>query len=252
MDPRLRARRVAVQRDAGRRRLRTLSAGLAVVMTVGLLVAATRSPLLDVDIVHVEGASQTRPADLLAVTGLDRHRLLIDISPRAIAERAQRLPWVASADVEKEWPRSVRLTIVERQPVAVLDGGEGQWVLVDGDRRVLATTAERPPDLPVVVGIADLPEPGRLLGPGSAPVVAIAAALPESVRARVSQVAAGPDGQVHLNLAPTGRVLLGDGSRINDKVAALATVFERVDLRGLAVLDLRVPGAPVVTRRPGA
>jgi hypothetical protein len=65
-------------------------------------------------------------------------------------------------------------------------------------------------------------------------------------------VSADADGQVHLNLAPSGRVLLGDASLVDEKVAALATVFERVDLRGLAVLDLRVPGAPVVTRKPGA
>src|SRR5688572_6283699 len=67
IDPRLRARRVAVTRAQGRRRLRVLVAGaLAVAAGTGVWAAVT-SPLLDVDRVSVTGSplvpeSQVREA----------------------------------------------------------------------------------------------------------------------------------------------------------------------------------------------
>ncbi|MDQ3146232.1 MAG: hypothetical protein M3R01_04775, partial [Actinomycetota bacterium] len=42
---------------------------------------------------------------------------------------------------------------------------------------------------------------------------------------------------------------LGPPERLREKVIALATILESSDLRGVERIDLRVPVAPVLTRR---
>jgi hypothetical protein len=43
-------------------------------------------------------------------------------------------------------------------------------------------------------------------------------------------------------------VLFGPATEVEDKVLALRTVFGQVDDRCLAMLDVRVPDRPVITR----
>ena len=55
-----------------------------------------------------------------------------------------------------------------------------------------------------------------------------------------------------LDLAAGGRVRLGDPGDLDDKLVSLETMLARVDLRCLAELDLGVPSAPALSRRPPA
>jgi hypothetical protein len=78
----------------------------------------------------------------------------------------------------------------------------------------------------------------------------VAAALAPELRSRVVVITAQPDGEVELRVRPEGIVRLGRSERMAEKLAALRTMVARADLRRLAVLDLRVPTNPVLTRQP--
>lgn len=249
IDPRIRQRRNDVLRREGRRRLRHLTAAAAVVAVAAGAVVATRSPLLDVDYVDVRGAEHTPRPELLKVTGLDGSPLLIDLSTDEIARRAERLPWVAEARAEKEWPSTVRLEVEERVATATLPGENGQWVLVDADGRILEALPQRPADIPAVTGLASAGVPGSAVAAAAAGALQVAVALPAEVRPRVAEVVAVDGGEVELKLLPSGAVRLGPPDLLRAKMEALATMVAKVDLRRLQVLDLRVPSAPVVTRR---
>ena len=249
IDPRLRQRRNDVLRREGRRRLRNFAAAFAVVAVAAGAVLATRSPLFDVDYVDVRGAEHTPRLELLRATGLDRHPLLIDLSTAEVARRAERLPWVAEARAAKEWPGTVRLDVVERTASAALPGENGQWVLVDADGRVLEVVAQRPDGMPAISGLPPAGAPGSSVGIGAAAALRVAEALPDGVRPRVGEVVAVEGGEVELRLLPTGIVRLGPPDQLRAKMEALATMVAKVDLRRLQVLDVRVPSAPVLTRR---
>ncbi|MCA1657192.1 MAG: hypothetical protein LC713_05725, partial [Actinobacteria bacterium] len=64
---------------------------------------------------------------------------------------------------------------------------------------------------------------------------------------RVSKVTVGPEG-VEVRLKPQGVVLIGDGTRVGDKVRAALTVLASVDGRTVSSLDVRIPTTPVLTR----
>lgn len=248
IDPRIRQRRNDVLRREGRRRLRHLTAAAAVVAVAAGAVVATRSPLLDVDYVDVRGAEHTPRAELLKVTGLDGSPLLIDLSTDEVARRAQRLPWVAEAQAKKEWPATIRLEVKERVATATLPGENGQWVLVDEGGRILEALPQRPAEVPAVTGLAPAGVPGSSVGPVARASLQVAASLPGEVRPRVAEVVA-VGGEVELKLLPSGTVRLGPPDLLRAKMEALVTMITKVDLRRLQVLDLRVPSAPVLTRR---
>lgn len=248
IDPRLRRRRIEVLRTEGRRRLRNFAAAFGVVLLAVGAVGATRSPLLDVDYVDVVGIEHTPRQVLVAATGLDRHPLLIDVKTDRLAAAARALPWVATARATKQWPGTVRFEVTERVAAAAIATPAGQWALVDLEGRVLEVMGARPP-LPAVSGVGAPGEPGTFLPEEVARVLAVAAAVPEAVRAKVGEVVLRDPGDVELLLVPSGVARLGPPDQLPAKMEALATMLTKADLRRLAVLDLRVPTAPVLTRR---
>jgi cell division protein FtsQ len=248
IDPRIRQRRIAVRREEGRRRLRLL-VGIAIVS--GLVVGgwgATRSPLLDVDGIDVVGSSRTPRADVAAASGIRFGHPMVDVDERGAARAVARLPWVRSASVERRWPDSVVIEVVEREPVAAAPAAGGGWALVDASGQVLALLTSAPSNLLALDGIAPAGAPGSLLGDSAAELLTVAAAVPSDLRPRVAAVQAGAQGGVELRLQPEGTIRLGPPRQLEDKFRAALTVLGQVDTRALATLDVRIPESPVLTR----
>lgn len=248
--PRIRHRRIEVRRDEGRRRRRIVLACLATAALVGAAAGATRSPLLDVDRVEVRGAERTAPADVVAAGGLGSSPAMFDVDTASVERRVEALPWVLDATARRRWPAAVVVQVAERRPAAVLAAGEGRWALADGTGRVLAVGPDQPAGVPVLDGVAAAAEPGGVVAGDARPLLAVAAALPAELRPRVAVVAGGAGGEVELGLAPPGGVArLGPPVDLEEKLAVLATVLAKADLARVAVIDVRVPRAPALTRR---
>jgi cell division protein FtsQ len=247
MDPRLRARRIAVRRDEGRRRLRRLVA-LGVLLAVTLIgFALTQSAVLDVDRITVTGAVHTPPDAVRMASAIRMHRPMTSVD----LDRARRgilaLPWVQSVSVARKWPASIRVTITERTPVATVAAGQGGFVLVDRTGRVLETT---PAPVPGVVVLANVPPagaPGTALAPEANDVLTVATALLPPLIPKVAAVAAAPDG-VELQLAVGGKVRLGPATDVLAKLVAADTVLSQLDVSHLCALDVRVASAPSLTQ----
>ncbi|HEX7277554.1 MAG TPA: FtsQ-type POTRA domain-containing protein [Acidimicrobiales bacterium] len=247
IDPRIRKRRIAVRREEGRRRLRLL---IGIASVTGVLIGgwgATRSPLLDVDGFDVTGASQTSRDELIAASGIRFGQAMVDVDERGAVDALVALPWVASASVERRWPDSVVIQVVERDPVAAAPAEDG-WALVDATGQVLALLASAPSNLLALDGIAPAGPPGSHLGGPAADLLAVAAAVPPDLRPRVSAVLAAPEGGVELRLQPEGTVRLGAPQQLAEKFRAALTVLGQVDTQALATLDVRIPESPVLTR----
>jgi cell division protein FtsQ len=263
MDPRFRARLLAVRREQGRHRLRFVGAVLVAVVVGAGALGITHLPVLAVHHVEVSGGAHTPTSDVVAVAGLGGRPLMIHVSPGRIAGRVTRLPWVESAVVRRRWPTTVTIRLTERQPIALVPAGAAGQALVDGAGRVLAV--EPPPaaspgaeivggGLPVIVGL-DSPGPaGSSLGGGTAPASALAvvkgvdATLPARLSSGVTRVSVTADGEVVLAVRPAITAVLGPTAELPAKLVALGAILEQTDLRGAVTIDLRVPDTPVLTR----
>jgi cell division protein FtsQ len=252
VDPRFRRRRVEVIKQEGRRRLRVLVGVTSVVfLTAAGSWLATDSPLLDLDRVVVEGAVQTTPAEVRFASGLRLGQALLDVDEGAATRSVETLPWVRFAVVSRRWPGEVRIRLVEREPVAVAPADAGAMALIDGEGRVLAWVDVAPPGLPVLAGLPPAGAAGTSIGTDGVATLAVAVALPAELRARTLGVApaAGGAGEVEMSLSPEGTVRLGPPEDLDRKFTALRAVLSQVDVQNLAVLDLRRPDSPVLTRR---
>src|ERR1700722_19617231 len=114
VDPRMRDRWVRARRQEGRRRLRLLVALGAVVAVGAAALGLSQSPLLAVETVRVTGAQLETTSQVGAAAGLNSHPAMLGLDTGAAARRIERLPWVATARVSRQWPHTVRVALNER------------------------------------------------------------------------------------------------------------------------------------------
>ena len=247
IDPRFRQRLIEVRRNEGRRRLRVLLV-LGAFLGVALVGwAFTRSPLLDVDHIRVTGTVHTAPADITAASGVHDGMAMFDVATGDAVARLGAVPWIMRASVERHWPSTVTIAVVERVPVAGVPAKSGV-AIVDRTGRVLALAPAAPQGLPVLLGLPPAGPPTSRVGGRSQDLLAVALAMPPPVSQRVTAVVATDGGQVELRLTPSGVVRLGPPGQLAEKMLATQTVLTQVDLARLAVLDVRVPASPAITR----
>ena len=252
MDPRIRARRIEVQRTEGRRRLhRVVLLSVAVGVVAGLWWLAF-TPLFDVDTIAIDGATHSGDAAVLSAIGIHRGDPLLTADIGHASRALSRLPWIATAKVRRSWPGTISVSVVERTPVAALQSTRSGWVLVDRGGRQLSTEKEPAVDLVRVAGTPIVPAPGVAAGERYQGAIDLAAALPTSLHGVVSSIWPKRDGSLDaLVVVPggdTATVRLGAPDQLESKLVALASVLERADLNRVSVIDLRVPGAPALTR----
>lgn len=248
VDPRFRARRIAVRRDEGRRRLRRLLLLVAVAATALAAVVVLRSPVLDVDEVAVAGTRHLDPATIREAAGIDVGRPLLLADLDGARDALEAMPWVESARVTRDLPGTVEVRVREREAVAVVAAGD-RAVLVDRDGRVLEeATATTGAGQVQVVATEAPPAPGRAVPADLRTAIDLAGRLRANPLGAVAAVRTAPT--LRLDLVGGGTVELGDASELDAKVEAFRTVHARVDRTCLDTLDLTVPTHPVLTRKP--
>jgi cell division protein FtsQ len=248
IDPRIKQRRIEVTRREGRRRLRIITALVAMIMAIVIAVLLVRSPVLDVDHIVIVGAQHATVDEVVRAAALDRHRLMIDVHSDVIAHRLGAVPWVARATVERRWPATVRITLRERVPVASVPAKGGGWAIVDVGGRVLAHQAAPLADRVQITGGIPAGGVGSVVARPVVDALKVAAAVPPELRPKVSVIGVATDG-IELHLVPIGVAKIGSTDQLDAKLDAVLTMLQRANLADLAVLDVRVPGAPVLTRR---
>lgn len=229
---------------------------VALVAVLAGVVALALSPVLDVDVVEVAGTKEVTVAAVKAASGIDAGDQLVLVDRAEVASRVRAIPWVADVSVDRSWPGTIVITVVERTAVAGFVGADGRLALVDAEGRILDVVApeEAGPRPVVISGLESPGRPGAYVAAEAITPLLVATSLPPAVADRVGEVAVEEDGDLTLLLEPAGdqpgpRVLLGGGDRLAQKVASLTTLLARVDLAGVVSIDLEVPSAPALTRR---
>ncbi|MBB5342865.1 cell division protein FtsQ [Edaphobacter lichenicola] len=107
--------------------------------------------------IEFQGDAHVTRAQLLSIFGEDVERNIFTVSLVQRRAELERLPWVAHATVMRLLPNRMRVSIVERTPVAFVRPGS-HIGLVDGNGVLLDMPVEARPDgkysFPVVTGIS--------------------------------------------------------------------------------------------------
>jgi cell division protein FtsQ len=245
-DPRISRRRKAVARS---KRKRYFIGGALVLGVVTLVYLMFWSPVLRVQEVKVVGARHTTSEQIAEVAGLDTSDNLLRISTGAIAARAEELPWVKKADVDRMLPGTVRVRITERTPALLLSLASGEWT-IDASGVVLEE-GEAVKGLPVLTGVeVGGVTPGDRLQTEEARDALISfKALPAAMRKDVAAVLAPTRERISFSLVTHTVVRFGAAERLDAKNKVLRALLARLRSEHVtpAYIDVRVPTNPAVS-----
>jgi cell division protein FtsQ len=226
---------------APRRRL-VLPLALVLVVAGGLGWLVLGSSLLAVDRVVVSGTSRVAEADVLAAAGVAPGTPLARVDVAGVRHRVGALAPVDSVAVDRSWPSTLRLRVVERTPVAgvVTPGGVR---LVDRAGVPFATVAA----LPAGAVRLQVPTVGPR-DPATRASLAVLAELPAGLRGRLAIVRAATPTAVTLLLRDGRQVVWGAPGRARDKAVEAEALLR---LPG-AVYDVTSPDVVVRRQLPTA
>jgi len=102
--------------------------------------------------VLVEGRVETKSGDILAALKAERGAPLLDIDVAAAKARLEGLPWIKSAEVERQLPDTLRVKVEERKPFALWQLGQRLSVIDREGVVIVKDNVGRFADRPLVVG----------------------------------------------------------------------------------------------------
>jgi cell division protein FtsQ len=212
-----------------------LAAAVAVIV-VSLAAFAWAGPLLVVRHVDVRGVSGERAQEVRAAAAARMGQPLLQVDRSALAARIQRLPFVASVDVGRGWPRTLVVVVDARTPRAGVPAAGGGYQLVDGDGVAYAHAAKLPRGLPVIRLTDDAPERPTLVA-----ALAVLEQLPQPLAVKVTAVKASSPDAVTLTIAKK-TVVWGSAADTERK----ARIFAALRSTKAEVYDVSSPDTPVL------
>ncbi len=79
--------------------------------------------------VHLAGNGRTQPSEILAALGFEPGQSIFGANVQAARQRLLQLPWVADAQVRRQYPDSIAVSIVEKLPFALWQTANGTFVV---------------------------------------------------------------------------------------------------------------------------
>lgn len=179
------------------------------------------SPVLGVRTVEIVGNVTLTPERIRQVAAVPRLHPLATVDLAQVEAKVRGIRQVASAKVDRMWPGTLRIEVVEREPVAQLPAG-GKVAVIDGTGVVIEVRDVPPPMLPVLK--VARPAAGD---PATAAALRVIRDLPARLAGRVRQVSATTAEDVTLTLSDGRTIVWGGVDRPRAKGRILESLLER-------------------------
>lgn len=204
-----------------------------VVVGLGLLLYFT--PVMSARNVAVVGLDAIPEEQVIDAAAVAPGTPLLQVDTDSVAERVAMIRRVASARVQRQYPSTLRITVVERVPVVVKDYPDGPH-LFDRDGVDFATEVP-PPGVPYL----DTETPGPNDPPTQA-ALQVMTSLPPDVAAQIARISAPSVAAITLKLIDGREVVWGTTDRTEEKALTLAALLTQPG----HIYDVSSPDLPTV------
>jgi cell division septal protein FtsQ len=204
----------------------------------------THAETFQISGVDVKGVRRLSEADLEGIAGMFKGQNIFRVDLEAAARRAHGNSWIKDIRIYRRLPNRISMTVVERVPDAILDTGEGRY-LIDNEavviERIKQDAASAWP-LPVITVKDCKAEPGEPVNSeGMAEALTLLAEISARGGWRLSDVMVKANSPETLSVVYASHEFKIGRSNYAEKLRRLAEVMADVKQRGLdiAYVDLR-------------
>ena len=191
---------------------------LVSVVVVGLGLLLYFTPIMSARNIVVTGLGAVTQDEVVAAAAVKPGTPLLQVDTDAVAGRVAAIRRVATARVQRQYPSTLRVTVVERVPVVVKDFPDGSH-LFDRDGVDFAT-GPAPPGVPYL----DTENPGPSDPPTKAALTVMTSLRPE-VAAQVGRISAPSVAAITLTLIDGRTVVWGTTDRTDEKALKLGALL---------------------------
>jgi cell division protein FtsQ len=229
---------------------RSILVGLALIaLAAGAYAAARQTSMFAVGRIEVTGGTPELRAQVRNELASVRGTSLLALDGAALQSRVESLPTIVSAQYDRAFPHTLRLTVVPEVPVAVLHRGSETWLLSARGRAVKRIQPRTRPFLPRIwVPRATDVEAGAFVQPDGAGRAARALALGSHFPGRIATAAMVHE-ELVLRLRSGIELRLGQPNDVRLKLAIARRALRDLPA-GSVYLDVSVPGRPVAGSQP--
>ncbi len=204
-----------------------------VVVGLGLLLYFT--PIMSARNIVVTGVGAVSQEEVVTSAAVQSGTPLLQVDTDAVAERVAAIRRVASARVQRQYPSTLRITVIERVPVVVKDFPDGPH-LFDRDGVDFAT-APPPPGVPYL----DAENPGPS-DPATKAALTVMTSLRPEVAGQVGRITAPSVAAITLTLIDGRVVVWGTTDRTEEKALKLGALLTQPG----QTYDVSSPDLPTV------
>jgi cell division protein FtsQ len=205
------------------------------VIVVGLGLLLYFTPIMSARDIVVVGLGALPQEEVISAVAVAPGTPLLQVNTDAVAERVAAIRRVASVRVQREYPSTLRVTVVERVPVVVKDYPDGPH-LFDRDGVDFAV-GPPPPGVPYL----DTKNPGPDDAPTRAALQVMTSLRPE-VATQVARVDAPSVAGITLQLTDGRQVVWGTTDRTEEKALKLGALLTQPG----KTYDVSSPDLPTV------
>lgn len=246
-----RAREEQLRRSRTKGRLRLAAIAAGVVALVAAIVWIYTSDLFAVTDVRVLGATRLSEKQVITLAAIPKGVTLLRLPSADIVKRVRSDPWVADAQVSRDFPHAVTITVQERKPFAAVEVGRLAY-LVDKTGVVLAAQPTTTTALPLMrdIVLASRPLPSqRLTSLEFNNALMVLEALPRTLRDQISFVYAKTVDDLKLGTKTGLEIMWGRAEQMDTKRYAVERLIAG-NPKKIIYIDVRVPGTPTAKYAP--
>ncbi|MBT5553091.1 MAG: FtsQ-type POTRA domain-containing protein [Ilumatobacter sp.] len=239
IEPRLRQRRIGVNRAANRKRIKwvgLIGVGAFILLGVLTVLGSSWFAINDVDVTGAVYTDENR-LELVVDELLGTPALLADTEQAE--QELESIPWVQNARVRVDFPNAATIEIRERTPVATMAGIDGRFRVLDNEGRVLDVIEGQPVAFVLIGGPSTLDlAAGEFAPVGQASAASLVTKLTPTLRPHVLSIDVTDDGaDLVLFLEPSAwaeqtspiRVRFGSAIGDGDQIDKLVRLEDQLD-----------------------
>ncbi len=223
--------------------------GFILLIVVTLLVLML-TPFFNIDWIDIKGNQKVTPSEIKSAISYTQGENIFKLNLHRGERNLMKIPYVESAKVHRKLPDGIRVSIVEREPVAYIDMG-GAIILIDREARLLEQVDKAPEKIPELIGaVTDGLVLGQKISDKSEESAKAFLVVYEKLHEyglcdRVSKLNITKTDFIEFTFDKNKKVIVGDGYGIDYKIMMLQAAIDELAPSEAGTIRLTIEGKAI-------